>query len=119
MKSFFCLINISLFFFVLSNYKSFAGSNVQFFSGAKVLTLCKDTNAINQSACEGYILGIQDAISSDHLSQFFNLCIPSGITPKDLRLQLINFIEMNPQTINFGGESVVAKSLELNFKCKN
>ena len=49
MKSFFCLINISLFFLVFSNYKSFAGSNVQFFNGAKVLTLCKDTNAINQS----------------------------------------------------------------------
>ena len=82
MKRFFHLINFSLVFLVLSNYKSLAGSNVQFFSGAKLLTLCK------------------------------------GITPKDLRIQLINFIELNPQTINFGGESVVAKSLELNFKCK-
>ena len=118
MKRFFHLINFSLVFLVLFNYKSFAGSNVQFISGAKLLTLCKDTNALNQSACEGYILGIQDAINSGHLSKFFNLCIPNGITPKDLRFQLINFIEMNPQTINFGGDSVVAKSLELNFKCK-
>ena len=118
MKRFFFLINIISLFIVLFNYKSFAGSNVQFFSGAKLLTLCKDTNAVNQSACEGYILGIQDAINSGHLSNFFNLCIPNGITPKDLRFQLINFIEMNPQTINFGGDSVVAKSLELNFKCK-
>ena len=118
MKIFFRIINISLVFLVLSNYESLAGSNVQFFSGAKLLTLCKDKNAVNQLACEGYILGIQDAINSGHLSQFFNLCIPNGITPKDLRFQIINFIEMNPQTINFGGESVVAKSLELNFKCK-
>ncbi len=115
---FFRLINFSLVFLILFINVSFAGSNVQFFSGAKLLTLCKDTNAANQSACEGYILGIQDAINSGYLSQFFNLCIPDGITPKDLRLQLINFIEVNPQTINFGGESVVAKSLELNFKCK-
>ena len=115
----FCLINISLVFLVLSNYESLAGSNVQFFSDAKLLKLCKDTNATNQSACEGYILGIQDAINSGHLSQFFNLCIPDGITPKNLRLQLINFIEIKPQTINFGGESVVAKSLEVNFRCKN
>ena len=118
MKIFFRIINISLVFLVLSNYESLAGSNVQFFSGAKLLTLCKDKNAVNQSACDGYILGIQDAINSGHLSQFFNLCIPDGITPKDLRLQIINFIRVNPQTINFGGESVVAKSLELNFKCK-
>ena len=97
---------------------SFAGSNVQFLNGAKLLSMCEDATSVNQSACEGYILGIQDAINSGHLSKFFHLCIPDGITPKDLRLQIINFIRINPQTINFGGESVVAKSLELNFKCK-
>tara|TARA_A100001011_G_scaffold296140_1_gene308608 strand:- start:81 stop:440 length:360 start_codon:yes stop_codon:yes gene_type:complete len=118
MKSLLLLISICFTSTTVLNKISFAGSNVQFFNGAKLLTLCKDTNANNQSACEGYILGIQDAINSGHLSQFFNLCIPDGITPKDLRLQIINFIRINPQTINFGGESVVAKSLELNFKCK-
>ena len=115
---FFRLINFSLVFLILFINVSFAGSNVQFLNGAKLLSMCEDANSVNQSACEGYILGIQDAINSGYLSQFFNLCIPDGITPKDLRLQLINFIEVNPQTINFGGESVVAKSLELNFKCK-
>ena len=118
MKSLLLLISICFTSTTVLNKMSFAGSNVQFFSGAKLLTLCKDTNAANQFDCEGYILGIQDVINSGYLSQFFNLCIPNGITPKDLRLQLINFIEVNPQTINFGGESVVAKSLELNFKCK-
>ena len=118
MKYLIPLVCICFTYTTVLNKMSFAGSNVQFFSGAQLLTLCKDTKAVNQSACEGYILGVQDAINSGHLSQFFNLCIPNGTTPKDLRFQLINFIEMNPQTINFGGESVVAKSLELNFKCK-
>ena len=118
MKRFVRFINLNLVSIILSIHSSFAGSNVQFLNGAKLLSMCEDTNSVNQSACEGYILGIQDAINSGHLSQFFNLCIPDGITPKDLRLQIINFIEVNPQTINFAGESVVAKSLELNFKCK-
>ena len=98
---FFRLINFSLVFLILFINVSFAGSNVQFLNGAKLLSICEDANSVNQSACEGYILGIQDAINSGHLSQFFNLCIPDGITPKDLRLQLINFIEVNPQTIYF------------------
>ena len=115
---FFRLINFSLVFLILFINVSFAGSNVQFLNGAKLLSICEDTNTANQAACEGYILGIQDAINSGHLSKFFNLCIPNGVTPKDLRLQIINFIRINPQTINFGGKSVVAKSLELNFKCK-
>ena len=115
---FFRLINFSLVFLILFINVSFSGSNVQFLNGAKLLSICEDTNTANQAACEGYILGIQDAINSGHLSKFFNLCIPNGVTPKDLRLKIINFIRTNPQTINFGGESVVAKSLELNFKCK-
>ena len=118
MKNFFRFINSSLVSIILLIHSSFAGSNVQFLNGAKLLSMCEDANSVNQSACEGYILGIQDAINSGHLSQFFNLCIPNGITPKDLRLEIINFIRTNPQTINFKGESVVAKSLELNFKCK-
>ena len=95
-----------------------ADSNVQFLNGATLLEICKDTKAVNQSACEGYILGVQDAINAGHLSKHLNLCFPEGVSPKDLRLNLINFIEVMPQTTNFSGESVVAKSLELHFKCK-
>lgn len=119
MKLFLYLLFYGLVFIPLSNSITYAGSNVQFLSGAKLLTLCTDDNLVNQSACEGYILGVQDAINSGHLSNFFNLCIPDGITPKDLRLNLIDFIETNATTINFGGESVVAKSLELKFRCKD
>lgn len=87
-------------------------------SGAKLFSFCKSDKLENQAACEGYILGVQDSIYSGHLSDQLNLCIPNGISPKDLRLKFIDFFEVLPEMANYGAESVVAKSLQLNFRCK-
>ena len=95
-----------------------ADSNVQFLNGAKLLEICKDTKAVNQSACEGYILGVQDSIAAGHLSKHFDLCFPDGITPKKLRLDFVNFLEVLPSMNKFSGDNVVAKYLELNYRCK-
>ena len=98
--------------------KSYAKSNVVFLSGNKLLSMCKDKELVNQSACEGYILGVQDSIAAGHLSNHFDLCFPDGITPKKLRLDLINFLEVLPSMNKFSGDNVVAKYLELNYRCK-
>ncbi|XDZ68829.1 Rap1a/Tai family immunity protein [Alphaproteobacteria bacterium LSUCC0226] len=95
-----------------------AGSNVLFFNGGQLYNMCKDTNTINQAACEGYILGVQDTIYSGYLSQHFNLCFPNGVTPAQLRLQTIKFMEANPNTMNVAAESIIAKVLEVSFACK-
>jgi hypothetical protein len=119
MKKMIYLFYLFFTIFIVFYKSAYAGSNVQFLNGAKLLEICKDPKAVNQSACEGYILGVQDAINSGHLSKRLNLCFPKGVSPKDLRLNLINFIEVMPQTAKFSGESVVAKSLELHYKCKS
>jgi hypothetical protein len=80
--------------------------------------MCRDENTSNQAACEGYILGVQDTIYSGYLSQHFNLCFPNGVSPAQLRLQLIQFMEKNPDTLNFAAEGVVARSLEIKFACQ-
>ena len=98
--------------------KSYAKSNVVFLSGDRLLSMCKDKELVNQSACEGYILGVQDSIAAGHLSNHFDLCFPDGITPKKLRLDLINFLEVLPSMNKFSGDNVVAKYLELNYRCK-
>jgi len=95
-----------------------AGSNVLFFNGGQLYNMCKDANTINQAACEGYILGVQDTIYSGYLSQHFNLCFPNGVTPAQLRLQTIKFMEANPNTMNGAAESIIAKVLEVSFACK-
>jgi len=119
MKPIIYLFYLSFIIFIVFFKNTYAGSNVQFLNGEKLLEICKDSKEVNQAACEGYILGIQDAINSGHLEKHLNLCFPKGVSPKDLRLNLINFIEVMPQTAKFSGESVVAKSLELHYKCKS
>tara|TARA_B110000046_G_scaffold176217_1_gene201660 strand:+ start:383 stop:745 length:363 start_codon:yes stop_codon:yes gene_type:complete len=112
------LLCFNIIFCLFLKSEGLAKSNVQFMSGAKLLSFCKSDELENQAACEGYILGVQDAIYSGHLSDQMNLCIPNGISPENLRLKLIDFIEVLPETANYGAESVVAKSLQLHFRCK-
>ena len=96
-----------------------AGSTKYFYNGTKLYNLCRAENAIDEALCEGYILGVQDAIYSGHLSEHFSVCLPEGVEPDQIRLQLIRFIEQNPDIMNFAAEGLVAKTLETSYACKN
>ena len=96
-----------------------AGSTKYFYNGTKLYNLCRAENAIDEALCEGYILGVQDAIYSGHLSDHFSVCLPEGVEPDQIRLQLIRFIENNPDIMNFAAEGLVAKTLETSYACKN
>ena len=95
-----------------------AGSTKYFYSGTKLYNLCRAGNTIDEALCEGYILGVQDAIYSGHLSDHFNICLPEGVEPDQIRLLLIRFIENNPEFMNFAAEGLVAKTLETSYSCK-
>ena len=115
-------ILIKLVIFVgFTSFGSFlsAGSTKYFYNGTKLYNLCRAGNPIDEALCKGYILGVQDSIYSGHLSQHFSVCLPEGVEPDQLRLQLINFIENNPNIMNFAAEGLVAKSLETSYSCKN
>ena len=96
-----------------------AGSTKYFYNGNKLYNLCRAENAIDEALCEGYILGVQDAIYSGHLSDHFDVCLPEGVEPVQIRLQLIRFIENNPDIMNFAAEGLVAKTLETSYACRN
>ena len=105
----------------LSSLGSFvsAGSTKYFYNVTKLYNLCRAESAIDEALCEGYILGVQDAIYSGHLSDHFSVCLPEGVEPDQIRLQLIRFIEKNPDIMNFAAEGLVAKTLETSYACKN
>ena len=96
-----------------------AGSTKYFYNGTKLYNLCRAENATDEALCEGYILGVQDAIYSGHLSEHFSVCLPEGVEPDQIRLQLIRFIENNPDIMNFAAEGLVAKTLETSYACTN
>ena len=114
------VIKLTLLFY-LTSLGSFvwAGSTKYFYNGTKLYNLCRAENAIDEALCEGYILGVQDAIYSGHLSEHFSVCLPEGVEPDQIRLQLIRFIEQNPDIMNFAAEGLVAKTLETSYACKN
>ena len=103
----------------LTTFGSFlsAGSTKYFYNGTKLYNLCRADNLIDEALCEGYILGVQDSIYSGHLSDHFSICLAEGVEPDQLRLQLVNFIENNPDIMNFAAEGLVAKSLETSYAC--
>ena len=96
-----------------------AGSTKYFYNGTKLYNLCRAENVTDEALCEGYILGVQDAIYSGHLYEHFSVCLPEGVEPDQIRLQLIRFIEKNPDIMNFAAEGLVAKTLETSYACKN
>ena len=95
------------------------GSTKSFYNGTKLYNLCRAENTIDEALCEGYILGVQDAIYSGHLSDHFNVCLPEGVEPDQIRLQLIRLIGNNPDIMNFTAEGLVAKTLETSYACEN
>ena len=113
------LIKLSIFIYLttLGSFLS-ASSTKYFYTGTKLYNLCRANNATDEALCEGYILGVQDAIYSGHLSDHFSICLPEGVEPDQIRLMLVRFIENNPDIVNFAAEGLVAKTLENSYSCK-
>ena len=119
MKSMYTLKSFTISFSLLLMATSLsAGSTTFFYNGTKLYNLCRSERPLDEALCEGYIMGVQDAIYSGHLSDHFSICLAEGVEPDQLRLQLVNFIENNPDIMNFAAEGLVAKSLETSYACK-
>ena len=97
----------------------YADSNQLFFTGSTLYNFCRDSNIAHQSACEGYILSINDNMFSNEYKNDYKVCYPKGVSPAQLRLQLVKFIENNPDYMNEPANTIVIKSLLNKYKCKN
>lgn len=111
-------IGSSFILATLSSLPAMSASNMMFFTGTQLYNLCRSPESGKQLICEGYILGVNDTIHSGYLSDHFNLCFPKGVEPSQLRLQVINFMENNPDVMHFVAEGIVAKTLELKYPCQ-
>ena len=86
-----------------------AGSTKYFYNGTKLYNLCRAENAIDEALCEGYILGVQDAIYSGHLSDHFSICLPEGVEPDQIRLLLL-MMDINLLVFYIRGLSTIKKT---------
>ena len=115
-KIFVILIVFPNLFFITKNVCG--DSNQLFFTGSMLYNFCRDSNIAHQSACEGYILSINDNMFSNEYKNDYKVCYPKGVSPAQLRLQLVKYIENNPDFMNKPGNTIVIKSLLNKFKCK-
>ena len=103
-------------FFITKNV--YGDSNQLFFTGSTLYHFFRDSNIAHQSVCEGYILSINDNMFSNEYKNDYKVCYPKGVSPAQLRLQLVKFIENNPDYMNEPANTIVIKSLLNKFKCK-
>ena len=115
-KIFLTLLTLASLLFITKNVH--AESNQLFFTGSTLYNFCRDNNIAHQSACEGYILSVNDNMFSKEYKNEYKICYPKGVSPAQLRLQLIKFIENNPDYMNEPANTIVIKSLLVKYKCK-
>ena len=107
-------IMILLFLISINVY----AKKISFVTGNMLYQLCKSENKVNNGLCEGYIAGINDAMSSGYLHKYFQVCLPEGVSTTQLRLILIKYMEQIPQKLHYVAEGIVAEALGNTFPCK-
>ena len=88
-KIFLTLLTLASLLFITKNVH--AESNQLFFTGSTLYNFCRDNNIAHQSACEGYILSVNDNMFSKEYKNEYKICYPKGVSPAQLRLQLVKF----------------------------
>ena len=115
-KIFLTLLILTSLLFITKNIQ--AESNQLFFTGSTLYNFCRDNNIAHQSACEGYILSVNDNMFSNDYKNAYKICYPRGVSPAQLRLQLVKYIENNPDYMNKPANTIVIRSLLDKYKCK-
>lgn len=95
-----------------------ASSTTSFIRGNQLLDLCKSNNTVEQGVCEGYVMGVNDTMHSGFLDKIFQVCIPLGVSPTQLRSVVINYMQTVPHKLNFVADGVVAEALAVAFQCQ-
>ena len=107
---------LALTLFIISGVQ--ASSSEAFLRANQLYSLCSSEVKLDNAVCEGYIIGVNDAVFSGHLSNIFQVCYPAGVTIKQLRLVLVKYMETVPEKLHFVAEGVVAEGLATVFQCQ-
>ena len=95
-----------------------ASSSEAFLRANQLYTLCSSELKLDNAACEGYIIGLNDSMYSGHLGNVFQVCYPDGVTIEQLRLVLVKYMETVPEKLHFVAEGVIAEGLATVFQCQ-
>ena len=95
-----------------------ASSTASFVRGNQLFNLCMSESPVDNAVCDGYIMAINDSIYSGHLDKVFNICLPPGVAPSQLRLVVVKHMKAIPEKLHFIADGIVAEALAVTFRCK-
>ena len=98
---------------------SWGVSNFVGLSGKSLHAICSSANRDFLSACEGYILGIQDTVQNHKFGFLFSLCFPDGVSETMMRKQLLEYMEIRSHLFNEPAVELVTGMFERNYACKS
>ena len=107
-----------LIFILILNTSAHSSSSLGILKANELYSLCTSEQALDNSFCEGYVIGINDSMFSGHLSNIFQVCYPAGISIEQLRLVLIKYMETIPEKLHYVADGIVAEGLASVFQCQ-
>ena len=94
-----------------------ATSNFVGLNGKNLYSICQSQDRALLSACEGYLIGIQDTVQNHKFGFLFSLCFPDGVTVTTMRLNLLEFMQLRTHLHEEPGIEFVTGMLNKNYSC--
>ena len=94
-----------------------AVSNFLGLNGRNLLTLCTSDSKDSLSACEGYLLGVQDTMHDHRFGFLFSTCFPAGVSVTQMRIELIRKLESSKIPLSAPAVEFVVDFLNEKYGC--
>ena len=95
-------------------------NGVEYKSGNELLVDCTNKNVGRYGICLGYLISVNDTHNTLAGLKYIKaeICIPSGVTVKQLKQLFLNFANYQPQYLNNNASSIIFAIYRKEFPCK-
>jgi hypothetical protein len=89
----------------------------QFMDGNQLLQLCMSQDPYNGMECTGYVKGVADAFSFQMDAEKRVLCMPDGVTAKQLVDATVKWLQENTPEREYPAVATVGIAIAKTWKC--
>jgi len=89
----------------------------QFMDGNALLQLCASKDPYNGLECTGYVKGVADAFAFQMDAQKRPLCMPDGVTAKELVAVTVAWLQSNIPERDYPAVATVGIAIAKKWKC--
>jgi hypothetical protein len=99
--------------------QTLARAQTSFHTGNQLLDHCRSQIMIEQTYCEGYAVGVADALGAPGGKVFgVAACLPNGVTARQVMDVTMRFLEQHPELRHLPAVPLVAEALAEAFPCR-